>query len=251
MLVVTSNHMVGHDTPFAGLRGQDVLVLGGTLGIGLATAELLCGLGASVVVASRQQAHIDGAVERLLGGASGETVDVVEEAQVERLFASSSDLDHVVVTAAEAHPTPGGTPLGDEVRRTLDSRILGALHVGRYASPCLRPGGSLTFLSGLFAVRPLPGFSAAAASAGALEALVRALARDLAPLRVNAVRPGLIDTERNAPRLHGALRTAHSDMLPAGRVGQPADVALAIVSLIANPHITGAILPVDGGQSLV
>jgi len=212
---------------------------------------VLGALGAAVVVASRRRGLVDAAVEALGARALGQTVDVVDDADVERLFSGLSTLDNVVVTAAEVYPTALDAPLGDEVRRPLGSRILGAHHVARHASGRLSAGGSLTFVSGMFAVRPPMGFSSAAASTGAIEALVRALALDLAPLRVNAVRPGLIETERNAQRLQGDARKAHVARIPAGRVRQPRDVALAIVSLIVNPHITGAILPVDGGQSLV
>jgi NAD(P)-dependent dehydrogenase (short-subunit alcohol dehydrogenase family) len=183
-------------------------------------------------------------------------VDIGNEDQVRRLLATAAPLHHIAVTAADA---AGATaPIADfdlgNARAVVDTKLFGPWLVAKHAGPYLAPGGSITFTAGIAAYRPGPGTSMTAAVNGALEALSRALALELAPIRVNVVSPGWTDTplwdtiagEGKTERLAGMAAR-----LPAGRVGQPGDVAQAFLSLMRNGFITGTVLHVDGGQRLV
>jgi NAD(P)-dependent dehydrogenase (short-subunit alcohol dehydrogenase family) len=183
-----------------------------------------------------------------------ETADITREDDIERLFKKTGPVDHVVATAADATGAYQRVAEFDVTagRRLIDAKLLGAVLLAKHAD--LAPGGSLTFTSGIAAYRPAPGGSMVAAVNGALASLAYALAIELAPVRVNVVSPGWIDTPI-WDTIAGDGKTARLDAmasgLPAGRVGHPADVAQAILALIRNPFITGTVLHVDGGQRLV
>jgi NAD(P)-dependent dehydrogenase (short-subunit alcohol dehydrogenase family) len=183
-------------------------------------------------------------------------VDVTSEDQVRRMLANTGRLDHVVVTAADA--AGAYAPLADfhldAARAVIDTKLLGPWLVAKHAGPYLAPGASITFTSGIAAYRPGPGASMIATVNGALEALVRALALELAPTRVNVVSPGWIDTpiwdvlagDSKVERL-----AAMAGRLPVGRIGQPADIAQAFAALMSNGFVTGTLVHVDGGHRLI
>lgn len=232
-----------------------ILIVGGSSGIGLATAALALDRGAAVVIAGRSRERLDAAASSLPRAARLRTVtaDVGREEDVVRLFEEAGSLDHVVVCAADVAGAYAPLPRLDAERALalLAVKVLGAVLVAKHAAGQMRPGGSLVLTSGVAAERPIAGGSIVCAANGALHALVRALAIELAPLRVNAVSPGWIDTPiwdvldaAGKPARFAAMAAN----LPAGRIGQPGDVAAAILSLTTTPHVTGAVLPVDGGQ---
>jgi NAD(P)-dependent dehydrogenase (short-subunit alcohol dehydrogenase family) len=226
--------------------------------MGLALAELLLADGAQVTIAGRSADRLALAAKTLDCPEQLATsqVDVTNEDQVRRLLAGTGRLDHIVVTAADA--VGAYAPVSefdlDAARTVVDTKLLGPWLVAKHAGPYLEPGGSITFTSGIAAYRPGPGASMIAATNGALEALARALALELAPIRVNVVSPGWIDTpiwdtiagDRKAERL-----AAMAARLPAGRIGQPVDVAQAFAAILRNGFITGTLLHVDGGHRLV
>lgn len=242
-----------------------VLIIGGSSGMGLALADLLLAGGAQVTIAGRSADRLDAAVKQLDAALAqldqverlrAWQVDVTQEDQVRRLLADAGPLDHVVVTAADAvgaYAPVAGFDL-DAARAIVDTKLLGPWLVAKHAGPYLAPGGSITFTSGIAAYRPGPGASMIAAANGALEALARALALELAPIRVNVVSPGWIDTpiwdtiagDSKAERL-----AAMAKRLPVGRIGQPIDIARAFVALMQNGFITGTLVHVDGGHRLV
>jgi NAD(P)-dependent dehydrogenase (short-subunit alcohol dehydrogenase family) len=152
------------------------------------------------------------------------------------------------------HSGEGLAPDTAALRPALDTRFWGALYAAKYAAPKMERGGSITLMSGTAAVRPLPGASVATASCGAVEAFARALALDLAPIRVNAIQPGLIDTPLIG-ELMGDRREAmiaqEAARLPVRRVGKPEDVADAVLFLMRNGYVTGITLTVDGGRLLL
>jgi len=188
------------------LAGKKVVVVGGSSGIGLAAAELARSEGADVVIASRNAERLKAVAGKI--GATAVATDVTSDESVADLFRSCGSIDHVVVTAAQLATGPFKTVSMDEVRITMESKFWGAWRVARAAE--FRTGGSLTLVSGYFSIRPRPGVAIVAAVNGALESLTRALALELAPIRVNAVSPGTIDTPLRASMPEAARR----EMLP-------------------------------------
>jgi NAD(P)-dependent dehydrogenase (short-subunit alcohol dehydrogenase family) len=228
------------------LKGKKVVVVGGSSGIGLATAEMAKCEGADVIVASRNVAKLDAVAEKL--NALAIPADVTSDASVTDLFRRCGPVDHVVVTAAQLRTGPFKTVSMDDVRVTMESKFWGAWRVAQSAD--IRAGGSLTLVSGFLSVRPRPNSAIVGSANGALESLARALALELAPVRVNAVSPGVIDTPIRAAMPEEARRdmlakTAAS--LPVGRVGQGEDIARQILAFMANGFATGSIVYIDGG----
>ncbi|MGX1320831.1 NAD(P)-dependent dehydrogenase (short-subunit alcohol dehydrogenase family) [Bradyrhizobium sp. USDA 377] len=228
------------------LAGKKVVVIGGSSGIGLATAELAKGEGADVVIASRSAAKLDPVAERLKVTAI--PTDVTSDQSVTDLFRRTGPVDHVVLTAAQLRTGPFKTVAMEDVRGTMEGKFWGAWRVARAAE--IRPGGSLTLVTGFLSVRPRPNSAIISAANGALESLARALALELAPVRVNAVSPGVIDTPIRAAMPEAArkemlAKTAAS--LPVGRVGVAEDIARQIGSFMTNGFATGSIVYIDGG----
>jgi NAD(P)-dependent dehydrogenase (short-subunit alcohol dehydrogenase family) len=228
------------------LAGKKVVVVGGSSGIGLSTAELAKREGADVIIASRSAAKLDPIAERL--NAIAIPTDVTSDDSVANLFKAAGPVDHVVVTAAQLRTGPFKTVPMEDVRFTLESKVWGAWRVARAAQ--FRSGGSLTLVSGFLSVRPRPNSAIVAVANGALESLARALALELAPVRVNCVSPGIIDTPIRAAMPEDArkemlAKTAAS--LPVGRVGLGEDIAQQILAFMRNGFATGSIVYLDGG----
>lgn len=237
-----------------GLRGQRVVVLGGTSGIGFAVAEGAAAEGAEVVVASRRQESVDAALKRLPPGARGEVLDTTDEAAVRGFFERLGAFDHLVYTAGETLQlaSVAETELG-RAQRFLDTRLWGAYTAVKYGAGSIREGGSVVLTTGTAGHRPLPGSSVVSALCGAMESLTRALAVELAPVRVNVVAPGVVRTElwRELPEAEReGLYAASAASLPVGRVGEAADVAEAYLYLMRGGYSTGSVVVVDGGGTL-
>jgi len=228
------------------LAGKTVVVVGGSSGIGLATAELAKAEGADVVIASRNKDRLAAAAEKI--GARPMVVDVTDDASVAALFKSCGTVDHVVVTAAQLRSGPFKSVSMDDVRATMEGKFWGAWRVARAAE--IRAGGSLTLVSGFLSIRPRPNSAIVGAANGAIESLARSLALDLAPVRVNAVSPGIIDTPIRAAMPEAArqdllARTAAA--LPVGRVGTGGDIARQILAFMTIGFMTGSVVYLDGG----
>lgn len=228
------------------LAGKKVVVIGGSSGIGLATAELAKSQGADVVIASRSAAKLEPIAARLKLTAI--PADVTSDQSVAELFKRTGPVDHVVLTAAQLRTGPFKAVAMEDVRATMEGKFWGAWRVAREAE--IRPGGSLTLVTGFLSVRPRPNSAIISAANGALESLARALALELAPVRVNAVSPGVIDTPIRA----AMPETARKEMLaktaaalPVGRVGMAEDIARQIASFMSNGFATGSIVYIDGG----
>ncbi|SFP37366.1 NAD(P)-dependent dehydrogenase, short-chain alcohol dehydrogenase family [Mesorhizobium sp. NFR06] len=237
---------------------QKILIVGGSSGMGLALARRCLAEGAGVVIAGRGEAKLDAARGELGRPAALETaaVDIGSEDQVAALFQRIDRLDHIVSTAADIE---GAYRLLPEIeleaaQRVVESKFYGPLLLAKHGAPQLPANGSLTFVSGIAAYRPAARGAVVAAVNAALEGLVRALAVELAPIRVNAVSPGWVDTpiwEFVAGDKKDDTLAAMAKRLPAGRVGRPQDIADAIRFLIGNGFTTGETLHVEGGQRLV
>jgi NAD(P)-dependent dehydrogenase (short-subunit alcohol dehydrogenase family) len=232
---------------------QRAVIVGGSAGLGLATAQLLAAEGAAVAIVGGR--HVDDALERLPAGAEGYACDVRDEAALATLFAEIGAFDHLAYTAGEALSL---SPLAEldltSARERLEIRLWGALATLKHAVPQIRPGGSIVLTSGSAGARPQPAWALGAMTCGAVEALTRTLALELAPIRVNAVAPGVVRTdlwrELTAEQRDGMYADLAAT-LPVGRPGEPEDVAAAYVHLMANGYTTGSVLPIDGGALLV
>jgi NAD(P)-dependent dehydrogenase (short-subunit alcohol dehydrogenase family) len=228
------------------LKGKKVVVVGGSSGIGLATAELAKREGADVIVASRNVAKLDAVAEKL--NAIAIPADVTSDDSVAKLFRNCGPVDHVVVTAAQLRTGPFKTVSMEDVRSTMEGKFWGAWRVAKSAE--IRPGGSLTLVSGYLSIRPRPNSAIISVANGALESLARALALELAPVRVNAVSPGIIDTPIRAAMPEQARREMLAQTaakLPAGRVGVGEDIARQILAFMTIGFATGSIVYLDGG----
>ena len=228
------------------LAGKKVVVVGGSSGIGLSTAELAVREGAEVIIASRNAEKLNAVAGTL--GARAIAADVTSDESVEALFRACGPVDHVVVTAAQLKSGPFKTVPMDDVRATMEGKFWGAWRVARFAD--IRPGGSLTLVSGFLSIRPRPNSAIVGAANGAIESLARSLALELAPVRVNCVSPGIIDTPiraamPEAARLEMLAKTAAS--LPVGRVGVGEDIARQILAFMTIGFATGSIVYIDGG----
>ncbi len=236
------------------LAGMTVVVLGGTSGIGLATAKGAQKDGAQVIVTGRSADKINTAKRELGNDARALSLDVADEAGTRELFASIPRVDHVFITAGAVTFGRGLNHETAELRPALDTRFWGALYASKYAAPKMDRGGSITFMSGTASRRPMPAASVAVASCGAVEAFARSLAIDLAPIRVNTIQPGLIDTPLIGELMgdrRDAMIAQEAKRLPVGRVGTADDVADAVLFLMRNGYVTGITLTIDGGRVLV
>lgn len=240
-----------------GTGERRILVAGGNSGMGFALARRLIAAGDHVTIVGRDATRLRHAQNELGATPLLATcvADITSEAQVRALF-DREPLDHIVCTAADFTGAYERLPALDldAARRAIDSKIIGPILLAKYGCPKLAPGGSLTFTSGIAAYRPMARGTVVATINAALEGLVRALAVELAPIRVNVVSPGWVDTpiwqavagERKAEVLAGM-----AGRLPVGRVGQPDDIADAMAFLIGNGFTTGTVLHVEGGHRLV
>ena len=238
-----------------GLHNKRVVILGGSSGIGLAVAEQAESLGANVVIASSNAERVQKAVESVGGNAQGQTVDLSDEQAVEALFTKLGAFDHLVFTAGDNLLLQDlATTDLKQARRAFELRYWAALAAVKYGSKNIRKGGSIVLTTGIAGQRPHKGWVVAASVCGTIEALTRALALELAPIRVNAVSPGVVRTNlwQNMPAAEREqLFERVGNSLPVGRVGEPHDIAQAYLFLMQEGFSTGQTLVVDGGTVLV
>jgi NAD(P)-dependent dehydrogenase (short-subunit alcohol dehydrogenase family) len=239
------------------LVGKHVVVVGGASGIGLAVAEGARDQGARVTVASSQAARVEAAAAQLgldaqQGQVQGLVVDVRDEASVEAFFERVGAFDHLVFTAGDWGGRAGSVRDVDiaAAQAGLAVRFWGAVTVVKHASRSIAQDGSITLTGGMLAHRPRKGIPLTTAFAGASEHLVRGLAVDLAPVRVNLVAPGLVLTEA-VMSMPQAMRDAFTARLPLPRPATPAEAAEAYLYLMRGGYTTGQVLIMNGGTSVV
>ncbi|MDR3511180.1 MAG: SDR family oxidoreductase [Caulobacteraceae bacterium] len=235
------------------LDGKRVVVIGGASGIGYGVAAAALDEGARVVVASSREANVQAAAERLGGEASGSVVDVSDEASVARFFEQLGPFDHLAFTAGDWGMSRGAPARELDLtaaQAAFTVRFWGALAVVKHGCRTIAEDGSITLTGGMLAHRPMKGAPLSTVVTGAIEHLTRALAVDLAPVRVNAVCPGLVLTDRTR-LIPEERRRAMTARLPVSRVAEPAEAAQAYLYLMRGGYTTGQVLRVDGGGSLV
>ena len=246
--------MTARATSGAGpLAGQTVLVIGGSAGIGLETARLARAEGADLILAARDADRLQQAGIEL--GASIAAFDATDFARLGTFFGDlPNPIDHVLVTG----PGPYYALLPDfelePARRDVEAHLFLPVEVARNAIGRVRPGGTLLFMAGTGGRRQEPGGSLISALTAAMPALVRNLALEIAPIRVNLIAAGFVDTGLSARLLSDGLdgrRQQLRETLPIRRVVGPADIAALAVHLMTNDAVTGATYDIDGGQQLV
>ena len=229
------------------LAGQRVVILGGTSGIGLAAAKLFSARGAGVTIVGRDAEKLASALKEIGASAEGAAADAGDRAALDALFAKLPPVDHLVIAASGGKGAGPFAKLdGAELARGFQAKFWTHWNAAQAALPHVSPQGSITFVTAASSRLANPGTSGLAAINGAIERMTPTLARELAPLRVNAVSPGVIDTPWWADKPAGMFETA-SRKAPLARAGRADEVADAIVFLAGYRFITGSVLDVDGG----
>jgi NAD(P)-dependent dehydrogenase (short-subunit alcohol dehydrogenase family) len=235
------------------LQGKRIVIIGGSSGIGLATAKLAVAEGAEVVIASRSPDKLAKAAAEIVGKVEAFPVDIRDECSMKQFFDVVGEFDHLTTPAAEVR---GGQFIEldlQEARKAFDSKFWGQYQAARYGVAKIRSGGSITLFSGSNSQRPMPRAAVRAAVNSAIEGLARGLAVELSPLRVNVVSPGPVDTplHDHVPKeQRDALFQAVAAALPLKRIGTAEEIAQTVLYLMSNGFTTGSTLFVDGGYTL-
>jgi NAD(P)-dependent dehydrogenase (short-subunit alcohol dehydrogenase family) len=233
------------------LLGQIVVLIGGSAGIGLETARRAKAEGANVIITGRNPDRLKQAADDL-GTPYTAAFDATDTAALRQFFQElPSQIDHVLVTAGGPSYGPLLTMDADQVRDALTDHLVLDLEVARNAAPRMRPGGTLLFMGGTGGRRIGHGLGIISAATAALAPFTATLALELAPIRVNLIAAGFVDTPLSASLLKDDLDKRREELrakLPIGRVVGPADVAALAVHIMANSALTGATYDVDGGQ---
>lgn len=241
-----------HSCPNWGLAGATVVVIGGTSGIGKAVAKLTAQHGGHTVVVGRSASRLAAARQEFGDTVVVKRVDMADDNALRAFFAGFDRIDHLVVTAGEFRLASIRDTDYEAVRALVEERFRGTYNSVRFAAPLMPSTGSITLFSGILAIRPVVGAAAVAGGVAAIEAFTRVAALELAPIRVNAVAPGLVDTPmlNEFPSRDAFVRNAAS-RLPVRRIGEPDDIAQTVLYLMSNRFTTGTIVRVDGGALLV
>jgi NAD(P)-dependent dehydrogenase (short-subunit alcohol dehydrogenase family) len=236
------------------LTDQRIVLMGGSSGIGLATARMLVEAGAQVAITGRSQEKLNTALAQLGERATGAVVDATSLSDLRAFFKTSGPFQHLVIAVSGAVGVGSFRQLDlAELRRGYEAKFWAHVAIAQTSLDTLQSDGSLTFITAGSARAALPGTVGLAAINGALNAMVPTLALELRPLRVNAVCPGIILTpwwDRVPEQTRNTIFAQTAASVPVGRVGQPEDVAQAILFLIQNGFVTGTIIDCDGGAHL-
>ena len=231
------------------LASSRVVIIGGSSGIGLATAKLCISKGVAVTIASRSETKLNQARETLGNNVQSVTADITDPLSLEQLFAGCDPIDHIFLSAG--YPVEGKLIDSDidHLKRGIDQHIWAPIHIAKFAVSKMNAQSSIVFMSGQYSSTPSRHAPMTAVSFAALEMLTRVLTLELAPIRVNAIAPGIIDTPLLGGDRSGAV--AYGKTLPVKRMGIAEEVAEAVVLLMNNGFITGEVLHIDGGGRYV
>lgn len=235
------------------LKDKKVVIIGGSSGIGLESAKQLIAHGAEVIIASRSEDKLRNAKEQLGDRATDYTLDTTQEQQVQSFFEKIGQFDHLVVSAAE---TSGGSFLQTDTaqaRKLFENKFWGQYYAAKYGASKILPNGSITLFSGVVAYKSMVGSAILGAVNAAISNLGQTLALELAPIRVNIVSPGIIDTpsrSKMAEEARNNFYNAVENKLPVKRIGRAEDVAQSVLYLLQNGFVTGTVLHVEGGHIL-
>lgn len=232
------------------LQGKKVVVLGGSSGMGLAVAQAAAKEGAGVIIASRSEERLAAAKSTIQGDVQSYVLNTADEAAMKRFFQEIGHFDHLASTAA-------GGPTGNfldldivDAKKTFEVKYWGQYYAAKYGAPYLNQGGSITFCTGVLSQRPLKGTSILSTINGGIEALARALALELGPIRVNVVSPGIVETplyDYMTAEDRQAYFDSVTNVLPIPRIAKSEEIAQAFLFLMTNTYTTGTVLEVHGG----
>lgn len=233
------------------LQRKKVVVIGGSSGMGLAAAKLAADAGAKVTIAGRSKERLGEALKSLGQGVEGRVMDAMDDPSVTAFFADGTVWDHVVCSVGAGGRGNVRDMETAPALAAMNGKFWAAFRVARAAK--IAPGGSLTFVSGALSQRPSAGAALIAAINAALENLSRGLALELAPIRVNTVSPGPVDTpmwDRYGPEQKRKFLEGAASHVPLRRVAQPEEIAEIILFFMTNSFVTGTVVPLDGGSTL-
>ena len=237
------------------LSEKRIVVLGGSSGIGLAVAQQVVARGGRAIIASSNAERVKQAIATLDGEAEGHTLDLTNERDIQKFFQKIGDFDHLVFTAGDTLQLNElvATDL-TKARHAFELRYWAALTAVKYASPHIRNDGSVVLTTGVAGRRPRKGWIVAASVCGTIEALTRALAVELAPIRVNAVCPGVVRTnlwQNMDAHARDHMYESFGKSLLVGRVGEAREIARAYLFLMQEGYGTGQTVVLDGGAVLI
>ena len=236
------------------LQNKKIILIGGSSGIGFETAKRVIDQGAKVIIASRSEEKLQSAKEKLGHDTEAYILDTSQEHQVQNFFEKIGHFDHLVVSAAE---TSGGSFLQmdtAQARQLFENKFWGQYFAVKYGAPKISPQGSIVLFSGIVAYKSMVGSSVLGAVNAAISSLGQTLALELAPIRVNIVSPGIIDTPSRSKMTEEARTSFYNTIankLPVKRIGNAEDVAQGVLYLLQNSFITGTVLHVEGGHMLI
>lgn len=233
--------------------GKKIVIIGGSSGMGLATAKLAVAEGAAVVIGSRSEERLRQARALIQGKVELNPVNVVDEGSVKAFFDKIGEFDHLTTPGSEGVIGKFQELDVRDAKKAFDSKFWGQYQAAKYGATRIREGGSITFFAGIWSQKPVWGSSVVAAINSAIEGLGRALAVELAPIRVNTVSPGIVDSPMYSGMEAGkrnAMFQGIAASIPAKRVGRPEDIAKTVLYLMENGYTTGSTLYVDGGATL-
>jgi len=235
------------------LKGKKIVIIGGSSGIGFESAKQVIAQGAEVIIASRSKNKLQNAKEQLGARATAFTLDTTQEQQVQSFFEKVGQFDHLVVSAAE---TSSGSFLDTntaQARQLFENKFWGQYYAAKYGAPKVLPHGSITLFSGVVAYKSMVGSSMLGAVNAAVSNLGQTLALELAPIRVNIISPGIIDTPSRSKmpeETRNHFYATVGNKLPVKRIGRAEDVAQSVLYLFQNSFVTGTVLHVEGGHIL-
>jgi NAD(P)-dependent dehydrogenase (short-subunit alcohol dehydrogenase family) len=233
---------------------EKVVIAGGSSGIGFATAKLLLEKGYFVVILGRNKVKLDATLLELGKNVEGKLTDATIKKEIEKSLSEIGSFDHLVIALS------GGKGIGMfqnldlmDLQKGFDGKFFPQLQTAQSGLPFIKNSGSITFITSISSHSKSIGTSGLGAINGAIEIMVPTLAKELKPLRINGVAPGVVDTtwwDFLTPNKKSETFKQYSERIPLGRIGQPEDIAKMIFSLIDNKYVTGQIISVDGGLGL-
>lgn len=235
------------------LKDKKVVIIGGSSGIGFESARQIIAQGAEVIIASRSEDKLQKTKEQLGASVTVFTLDTTQEQQVQSFFEKVGEFDHLVVSAAE---TFGGSFLQTDTaqaRQLFENKFWGQYFAAKYGAQKISPHGSIILFSGVVAYKSMVGSSILGAVNAAVSNLGQTLALELAPIRVNIVSPGIIDTPSRSKMPEETRNNFYATVenkLPVKRIGRAEDVAQGVLYLLQNSFVTGTVLHVEGGHTL-